>query len=131
MSKKKKFNKINLPTNKFDSSVTKKFISSSDIISKNLVETIEIDKSLLISYKDKYGNPQPFRLYSEEKHTSLIDSIKRLGLLHPIVVRKIGNNYQILAGHNRVRACVDLEKIKRGGDLDLIIFRNLNPPAKP
>ena len=112
MSKKKKFNKINLPPVKSNNSIAKKFISSSDIISKNLVETIEIDKSLLVPYKDKNGNPQPFKLHSEEKHLSLIDSIKRLGLLHPIVVRKIDNYYQILAGHNRVKACINFDKIK-------------------
>ena len=38
----------------------------------------------------------------------MLGSIKKEGLLQPILVRKIGNQYQILAGERRYRACKSL-----------------------
>ena len=48
---------------------------------------------------------QPFKMYSESRKNSMIESIKINGIIEPIVVRKTDNgNYQILSGHNR-RLC--------------------------
>lgn len=48
---------------------------------------------------------QPFKIYSESRKNTMIESIKINGIIEPIVVRKIENNkYQILSGHNR-RLC--------------------------
>ncbi len=51
-------------------------------------------------------NPnQPRRVFDEEKLRSLADSIKKDGLLQPIVVRKVDENcYCIVAGERRWRA---------------------------
>lgn len=49
-----------------------------------------------------YG--QPFKPYSPEKLEELAADIKENGILSPIVVRKRGEKYQILSGHNRVNA---------------------------
>ena len=49
-----------------------------------------------------------FPLYSGERLDRLVESIKNLGVLTPIIVRALdfkGNSYEILAGHNRVHAC--------------------------
>lgn len=52
---------------------------------------------------------QPFRMYTREKMNELMESIKTSGLLQPILVWDKGDgNYEILAGHNRVRACKEL-----------------------
>lgn len=70
---------------------------------------IKID--LLDDYRDPDGNPQPFRLYDEDKMTELIESISNNGLMEPIIVRPNPENkerYQILAGHNRKFACETL-----------------------
>lgn len=54
---------------------------------------------------------QPFRLYSNDEMKDLKESIERIGLQHPIIVRKIDNGkYEILAGHNRARAFKELGK---------------------
>ena len=55
----------------------------------------------------KLIDPSPFqvRKYSDEdKAKELAVSIKREGLIEPIVVRTKGNRYEIIAGHRRVEA---------------------------
>ncbi|MDD6478230.1 MAG: ParB/RepB/Spo0J family partition protein [Oscillospiraceae bacterium] len=49
---------------------------------------------------------QPRKDFDEEALSELADSIKKHGLLQPIVVRPMSNgNYQIVAGERRWRAC--------------------------
>lgn len=47
----------------------------------------------------------------EEKLDELIRSIKRHGLMQPITVRKIGERYEIIAGHRRYTAMRRMQKI--------------------
>lgn len=50
-------------------------------------------------------NPyQPRREIAEEKVKELADSIRSEGLLQPIVVRKVGDRFQLIAGERRWRA---------------------------
>lgn len=59
-------------------------------------------------------NPeQPRTDISEESVDELADSIKKVGLLQPIIVRPLGDTYQIIAGERRWRAArrAGLEKI--------------------
>ena len=64
--------------------------------SKKIVE-IEID---LID-----RNPyQPRTVFNEEELTELANSIKQQGLIQPIVLRKVGDRYQIISGERRTRA---------------------------
>ena len=52
---------------------------------------------------------QPFKVYSNDEMKELKESIERIGLQNPIIVRRLENNqYEILAGHNRVRAFKEL-----------------------
>lgn len=51
------------------------------------------------------SNPfQPREFFDREKIQELADSIKEVGLLQPIIVRKTENSYQIIAGERRWRA---------------------------
>lgn len=51
------------------------------------------------------ANPnQPRREFSEEALQELADSIKELGVIQPITLRKINDKYQIIAGERRFRA---------------------------
>jgi len=57
---------------------------------------------------------QPRRYFDPVKLKSLADSIKEVGLLEPIVVRKIEEDkYELIAGERRLKACeiAKLEKI--------------------
>ncbi len=48
---------------------------------------------------------QPRRYFDQDKLQSLADSIREVGLLEPIVVRKIGENkYELIAGERRLEA---------------------------
>jgi len=59
----------------------------------------DIDIELLDEYD---GNP--FNPYDEEDLLEMAESIQNNGLFHPILIRPVGNRYQILSGRNRVRA---------------------------
>jgi ParB family transcriptional regulator, chromosome partitioning protein len=59
----------------------------------------------LIAVADIRPHPdQPRRHFDEEKLEELADSIAERGVLQPIVVRKVGGHYQIVAGERRWRA---------------------------
>lgn len=61
----------------------------------------ELHIARLVPYEN-----QPFRPYPKEKLITLAEDIRDNGVLSPILVRQIGEEeYQILAGHNRVNAC--------------------------
>ena len=50
-------------------------------------------------------NPeQPRRVFDSEQIRSLADSIRRHGLLQPVVVRKAGDRYELVVGERRWRA---------------------------
>ena len=55
-------------------------------------------------------NPdQPRTNFKKEEIEELAGSIKREGLLQPILVRKVGDAYQIIAGERRWQACKTLD----------------------
>lgn len=62
-------------------------------------DVIQIDIDSLEPFPD-----HPFKLYTGEKLDKMVDSIKKLGIITPIAVKKAGEAYQILSGHNRVNA---------------------------
>jgi ParB family chromosome partitioning protein len=64
---------------------------------------------------DIVPNPwQPRRVFNEAKLTELAESIREVGLMQPIVVRRAEENYQIVAGERRWRAhkMLGMEEIK-------------------
>ena len=46
----------------------------------------------------------PHKRESGEDVTDLMESIRTIGLLHPLVVRSTGAQYEVVAGHRRLRA---------------------------
>jgi len=60
---------------------------------------VDIDVSLIDA------NPyQPRKVFDDTGLAELSDSIKEHGLIQPIVLRKVGNRYQIISGERRTRA---------------------------
>jgi len=47
---------------------------------------------------------QPRKTFNDDKQKELIASIKNSGIIQPIIVRKAGNGYEIIAGERRWRA---------------------------
>jgi ParB family chromosome partitioning protein len=52
-----------------------------------------------------HTNPyQPRKDFSDEKLTELAESIKQHGIIQPLLVREVNNEYQLIAGERRLRA---------------------------
>ena len=52
-------------------------------------------------------NPfQPRRSFDEAEIASLADSIRQHGMIQPVIVRAVGDRYQLIAGERRLRASV-------------------------
>ena len=49
---------------------------------------------------------QPFKVLDDDSMYELAKSIKNVGVLVPIIVRKQNGRYEIISGHRRKRACV-------------------------
>ena len=60
-------------------------------------------------------DPSPFQVrkyFDEDKQKELAESIKREGLIEPIVVRRKGRRYEVIAGERRFRAVRDYTEMK-------------------
>ncbi|WAM33853.1 ParB/RepB/Spo0J family partition protein [Caldicellulosiruptor morganii] len=62
------------------------------------IEEIEIDK---IFPSEK----QPRKIFDEDKIEELAQSIRSVGLIQPLIVRKEGEKFVLIAGERRLRAC--------------------------
>jgi len=87
-------------------------------------------------------NPrQPRAVFDEAALAELMHSISEIGLLQPIVVRRVGSGYELIAGERRLRACraigldripaiirqTDDEAMLRDALLENLHRANLNP----
>ncbi len=67
----------------------------------------EKDKIVQVSVEDILPNRfQPRLAFDEKELTELSNSILKYGVIQPIVLRKIGNKYEIIAGERRYKATV-------------------------
>ena len=74
------------------------------IFNKSSEKVTEISISLLANFKD-----HPFKVINDEKMADMIESIKKYGVVTPIIIRPKGNMYEIVSGHRRKFACEQLE----------------------
>ena len=61
--------------------------------------SVKLKLEELVAFKN-----HPFKLYDGDRLNDMVESIKNLGVIVPIVVRKKGLRHEILSGHNRVNA---------------------------
>lgn len=84
---------------------------SSSEINTQEIEVIKTDENIEkgISYINindiKPNKDQPRKTFDEEKIGELAESIKEHGLIQPVILRKSGKGYEIVAGERRWRAC--------------------------
>lgn len=96
--------------------------TASSVLSGNSVSIKETPKPEKVEKKDEKGtvgevelskvqpNPdQPRTHFKPEEIEELANSIKKEGLLQPILVNKVGDHYQIIAGERRWQACKSLD----------------------
>lgn len=67
-------------------------------------ETVQVPLDLIDPYTDPDGRSQPFQMYNEEEMAQMVESVKEMGVLTPVLLRPMGKRYQTLAGHNRIEA---------------------------
>ena len=84
--------------------------------SENISKVQEVDINEILPNRF-----QPRRQFDEDEILELSDSIKEHGIIQPIVVRTIGDKYEIIAGERRYKASVlaGLESVP-------VIVKNLN-----
>ncbi len=64
-----------------------------------------ISERTFVAIEQIEQNPfQPRKAFDEEELTSLRESIRTHGLLQPLVVRPVGDHFQLVAGERRLRA---------------------------
>ena len=76
------------------------------LISQDLRETVsEVERVKELDIESIDPNPnQPRERFDEDGLKELSESIKRNGILQPIVVRRIGKRYELILGERRLRA---------------------------
>lgn len=92
------------------------------LFSSTFEEEVEVDGEKVQNLKLSEIEPnrdQPRRMFDEESLGELADSIKRYGVIQPIIVTKRDDYYQIVAGERRWRASK-----KAGLDVIPAIVRN-------
>lgn len=84
--------------------------SPKKVPSKPSPETTQLTEIAGLSFteisisKIKPNAKQPRQVFDEEAIAELSESIKEIGLLQPIVVRKQGTNFELIMGERRLRA---------------------------
>lgn len=74
----------------------------------------EEDRVLYIDINDiKPNKDQPRKTFNEEKLKDLANSIKENGVIQPLIIRKVTNGYELVAGERRWRAAriAELKKV--------------------
>ncbi|AXU11107.1 ParB/RepB/Spo0J family partition protein [Parvimonas micra] len=81
-------------------------LKEEDFITDENLLTVDLDKL-------KAREDQPRKNFDDDSLEELANSIKADGVIQPIVVRKVGDKYEIIAGERRFRASklVGLEKV--------------------
>lgn len=46
----------------------------------------------------------PFQIRDDDEMVDMIESIRKVGVTHPIIIREKENGYEIISGHRRKRA---------------------------
>lgn len=80
------------------------FIKDSEKVEEILSDNVKGDLQNIALKKIKPNEEQARKYFDEEKINELAESIKEYGILQPLVLRKDGNDYIIIAGERRYRA---------------------------
>ena len=66
---------------------------------------METGRVVFLPIRSIRPNPaQPRKIFREEALDELADSIRQHGILQPLSVRRVGNNYELISGERRLRA---------------------------
>ena len=66
---------------------------------------METGRVIFLPVRSIRPNPaQPRKIFREDALDELADSIRQHGILQPLSVRRVGNNYELISGERRLRA---------------------------
>jgi ParB family transcriptional regulator, chromosome partitioning protein len=72
--------------------------------------SLETSELIQIAVDQVDANPfQPRRQFDPQEIASLADSLRQHGMLQPILVRAVGDRYQLIAGERRLRASIEAQ----------------------
>lgn len=75
------------------------------VAQQRIQELESTSDKLMLPVSSIQPNPwQPRKVFSDEGLASLAESIREVGLVEPVVVRRAENGYQLIAGERRLRA---------------------------
>lgn len=66
---------------------------------EEIASEIEIDK--IKCFRD-----HPFKVLDDDKMSELVESVKEKGILTPVLVRPVGDDFEMISGHRRMHAAV-------------------------
>ena len=70
-----------------------------------VVKIVEVEKEKFLNISEIEPNvSQPRKMFDEEQLGELAESIRRYGVLQPLLVQKKGDRYELIAGERRWRA---------------------------
>ena len=73
--------------------------------SEPVVKIVEVEKEKFLNISEIEPNvSQPRKMFDEEQLGELAESIRRYGVLQPLLVQKKGDRYELIAGERRWRA---------------------------
>jgi ParB/RepB/Spo0J family partition protein len=79
--------------------------NGSELEARRQIDQARYGQQLVIELDEVEPNPRnPRRTFSDEALKQLAESMKRDGQIQPVVVRKVGTNWQLIAGERRWRA---------------------------
>jgi ParB family chromosome partitioning protein len=93
---------------------------SMDVESESPTATVNIDKIRLPSQ-------QPRRYFDPEKLSQLVQSVKEHGILQPLLVRAVNDEYELVAGERRLRAAKADHQTLQIALLENLQREDLNP----
>ena len=72
---------------------------------ESVVKIVEVEKEKFLNISEIEPNvSQPRKMFDEEQLGELAESIRRYGVLQPLLVQKKGDRYELIAGERRWRA---------------------------
>lgn len=100
----------------------KVFNDAIDLLADEPVLAVQNAQTMIPVDKIVPFHNHPFRLYEGERLNDMVESIKEHGVLSPVIVQKVADGYEMLAGHNRWNAA----KIVGVKEIPAIIKENLS-----
>ena len=77
----------------------------SEKLKKGQTAPLETDiRKISINLIDGFPN-HPFYVFDDDEMSDLTESIRRNGLLSPVIVRKKADRFELISGHRRKHAC--------------------------